>query len=76
MTQANREPEGREPIVQSVNPKSWRAEVIEFLLDLRDPERYGHAVTQEVRQRARDLSRRALTEEGIPALLEKTFTGE
>lgn len=36
--------------------------VLNFLNDLRDPESLGHAVSAEVRQKARELSRQMLKE--------------
>lgn len=37
-----------------------RLEVIKFLTDLRDPERFGHAVSKEVRDAARGLTNKLL----------------
>ena len=42
------------------------ARVVQFLMDLRDPERFGHAVSDEVRRAARELSRDILMETTHP----------
>ena len=43
--------------------EALRDKIEKFLTDLRDPEVYGHAVSDEVRKKARDLSRALLTDE-------------
>lgn len=41
-------------------------EILGFLSDLTHPEQYGHAVTREVRKRARELATAIETAEGMP----------
>lgn len=52
-------PNGKPPAAPPGGPSDNRpvqARVLEFLNDLSHPEQYGHAVTREVRQRARELA--------------------
>lgn len=46
--------------------ESTVSEVLCFLNDLCHPEQYGHAVTKEVRQRARQLATALETQERMP----------